>query len=564
MKNNSKNIKWMIFLMILLVAISITLTTIVVLHMVSKDVAKYPSDIIFSENNHKNFTLHNVYITDTDGNQITFLYEGDFFTLEGQLKEPYKGIADIKIADKKIKKMIQKKEGIQGELLCFTDKEVEIAQYGSLALDKNVTFYEQKLDGTVSILSKKDLYIGETDLYFAMAKSEICAIIRKESAKTSNLERKIRVLIKNSENIFFEKLYLTSDRMWTINDKEIPDNENREIKDNTIIACKDGKLYLTTDKGERISEGYEGLFYTRKTSKGLVLINEIDMETYIKYVLPSEMEDYFPFEAQKAQAVCARTFAYSQLKNQTYAMYGANVDDSTSFQVYNRFGTTSLTDRAVEETKDEIISCQSEPITCYYYSTSPGVTNTLDVWGENNAPYIRKTSTLTDDEVDYDLKNEKDLQSFLLDKPDSFDQASPFYRWRAYIDVTSYQNETYGKMKSFSVQSRNASGYVTGLCIVCEKETVTLSNENEIRNFLGQFLTTVELSDGTIRDHMQMLPSACFFVEKQDDNNYLLYGGGFGHGIGMSQFAAGKMAEEGWNYKEIILFFYENVEICKK
>ena len=66
--------------------------------------------------------------------------------------------------------------------------------------------------------------------------------------------------------------------------------------------------------------------------KGYVLINEIPMEDYIRYVLPSEMPLSFSYEALKAQAVCARTFTYGQMKNDTYARYGANLDDSIAYQ----------------------------------------------------------------------------------------------------------------------------------------------------------------------------------------------------------------------------------------
>jgi stage II sporulation protein D len=81
---------------------------------------------------------------------------------------------------------------------------------------------------------------------------------------------------------------------------------------------------------------------------------------------------------------------------------------------------------------------------------------------------------------------------------------------------------------------------------------------------LGRFLKLTELSDGTYRDNLSVLPSACFIVREKSSDTYSLAGGGFGHGIGMSQYAAGAMAEEGKTYTEIIDYFYKNVEIVKK
>ena len=62
---------------------------------------------------------------------------------------------------------------------------------------------------------------------------------------------------------------------------------------------------------------------------------------------------------------------------------------------------------------------------------------------------------------------------------------------------------------------------------------------------------------------MTMLPSASFVIIEQNGPNYTLYGGGFGHGIGMSQYAAGKMAELGMDYREILVFFYRNALLAQ-
>lgn len=62
------------------------------------------------------------------------------------------------------------------------------------------------------------------------------------------------------------------------------------------------------------------------------------------------MPSTYDAQALMAQAVCARTFAYAQMHNGTYADYGANIDDSTAYQVYNSGGTYESTDKAVKDT----------------------------------------------------------------------------------------------------------------------------------------------------------------------------------------------------------------------
>ena len=80
------------------------------------------------------------------------------------------------------------------------------------------------------------------------------------------------------------------------------------------------------------------------------MINELYLEDYLKKVVPSEMPASYEKEALKTQAVCARTYAYRQIQGNTYGAYGADVDDSTSFQVYNNTQTNERTDQAVDET----------------------------------------------------------------------------------------------------------------------------------------------------------------------------------------------------------------------
>ena len=85
--------------------------------------------------------------------------------------------------------------------------------------------------------------------------------------------------------------------------------------------------------------------------------------------MPSEMPSFYPLEALKAQAVCARTYAWKQIKEKKLEAYGADVDDSVNYQVYNNIGREKNTTQAVKETKGRILSQHGEPIEAYYFST---------------------------------------------------------------------------------------------------------------------------------------------------------------------------------------------------
>ncbi len=587
MKKKFDKVKWMILLMIALVVVSVSITILVVMHMVSKQTAKIPQNGTTQETNAQ-ILVENVYITECTDNWITFLYQGGSYRFRGQIEGGYSGVADIYFLNNKIDKIALKRTTVQGTLLSYNEDQIEVEGYGLVEKAASLAVY-RIAEGQVTTGDFSGLSIGEENLSYVVAEGKICAVIQNEDdIQVADKEDTIRVLLKNGENITYEKLYITGSKEWMINgaiqkaddpvdmvsvisqiaEKTDRQSQTSQLPDVTMVrtaqaVCNDGFLYITDENGTKLGNGYEGIFLVREWEDGVVLINQIGIEDYVRYVLPSEMESTFPFEAQKAQAVCARTFAYAQMQNKTYAAYGANVDDSTSFQVYNRFGTSSMTDLAVEETKGQLMVYDDQPITCYYFSTSNGFTEDMEVWGEENPPYIAAQSLLLSDASVGRLSLRANYIDFLQEAPQSYDSDSPYYRWSAILDLDAYTDASLGKIKSITLTKRSASGYVRSMDVCYEKMTQTLTDENEIRKFIGKLLCEVTLADGTKRTDMTMLPSASFVITGQDGQKYTLSGGGFGHGIGMSQYAAGKMAELGMDYREILVFFYKNAFLAQ-
>lgn len=588
MKKKFDKMKWMILLMIGLVVLSVSITILVVMHMVSKQTAQFPQNGTTQDANTQ-ILVENVYITECEDNWITFLYRGETYRFRGQTTNSYRGIADIYFLDNKIEKIALKKDFVKGALLSYDENHIEVEGYGLVERTTSLELY-RIVDGQVRTSGFSELSIGEENLDYVTAEGKICAVIKNEDdIQVTDKEDTIRVLLKNGENLVYRNLYITGSKKWTINgaeqDADVPvdmvyvinqiadkaDRTNQASEQSleaTMVhtaqaVCDGGFLYITDENGGKISNGYEGILLIREWEGGVVLINQIGVEDYVRYVLPSEMESTFPFEAQKAQAVCARTFAYAQMQNKTYAAYGANVDDSTAFQVYNRFGTSSMTDLAVEETKGQLMVYDGQPINCYYFSTSNGFTEDMEAWGEENPPYITAQDLLLSDVSVGRLNLRANYIDFLQEAPQSYDSDSPYYRWSAILNLDAYTDASLGKIKSITLTKRSDSGYVRSMDVCYEKMTQTLTDENEIRKLLGKLLCEVTLSDGTTRTDMTMLPSASFVITEQDGQKYTVSGGGFGHGIGMSQYAAGKMAELGMDYKEILVFFYRNALLAQ-
>ena len=112
-----------------------------------------------------------------------------------------------------------------------------------------------------------------------------------------------------------------------------------------------------------------------------------------------------------------------------------------------------------------------------------------------------------------------------------------------------------------TVGGRNDSGMVTDLSLQFENGKVHLYNENTIRSVLGKAMTAVTDKNGESVHTLNMLPSAAFSVEDRGGGKVTLYGGGLGHGIGMSQYGADGMAKAGKSYGDILTFFFSGAEI---
>jgi stage II sporulation protein D len=478
-------------------------------------------------------------------------------------------VADIELSHGRIVKIHSKNNGVTGTLASYSGEEVQLEGYESVRCDESLPVYyvtdSEKPTESVRQISLSDLVIGNSEMELIVTDGMAAAIV---TYRTDEVD-KIRVLLKNGNEIFYSSLYVKSNSSVSVGEEKVDAktviSAHTYLKDSVsgkeirITPQNGGMLFLCDKDGKKKTEGYEGDFILRKAEDGYVLINELPIETYVRYVLPSEMPTGFSYEALKAQAVCARTFAYGQMKGDTYAKYGANLDDSTAYQVYHATTSYEVTDRAVEDTQGMVLTYQNELIDCYYYSTSPGYSENLEVWGTQSPDYLvaeNHTKTKTQN-----LSRKKIFHQFITDQVSSYDMESPYYRWSATLSGKLGMDEKYGRLKSIKINERSESGYVLSLTIVFEEGERTYDKENDIRFALGKYVSQIELADGTVRTDMHSVPSACFEVKSQKDGTIVLTGGGFGHGIGMSQYGADAMGREGKTWQEILTFYYKGASI---
>ncbi len=314
---------------------------------------------------------------------------------------------------------------------------------------------------------------------------------------------------------------------------------------------KDSRITISSlNRGHGVPS-YRGVLELYKTAEGIVIVNEVPVEEYLCAVVPSEMPSSYAPEALKCQAICARSYAYCQMLAFAYPQYNAHVDDSVSFQVYGNSKEKDSTTQAVNMTAGKKLWYQNQVVKTYYYSTSCGHSTSVEAWGtalgENNQ-YLKGVKVCNEKGEDYEC-------------------TYPWYRWTATIPKNTLSNlielntkTEIGILKELCVNKKGPGGVALQIVAKGTKDSVTVNTENKIRSALGGGGYTIVRQDGTKIDSTKLLPSAFFTIEKEGEN-FIINGGGYGHGIGMSQNGANEMAKSGKTHEEILTFFYPGTEV---
>lgn len=314
-----------------------------------------------------------------------------------------------------------------------------------------------------------------------------------------------------------------------------------------IAPIKEGeKIQIASLKRGYGTPSYRGTLELYTTAEGIVIINEVLVEEYLCGVVPSEMPASFHKEALKCQAICARSYAYCQMTKYAYPTYKAHVDDSTSYQVYGNSKERKETTSAVRATEGLTVKYRGNTVITYYFSTSKGTTTTVEAWG------TKKT------------KKNAYLGSVLVEdsRGKAYEENCAWYKWKICVPedrmqkiVELHTKTELGELKKIVVKKRGEGGVALQLLLVGSERNVIVETEYEIRKTLGHPSHEILKQDGSVGGGHEILPSA--FIEISHRNgNYYIVGGGFGHGIGMSQNGANEMAKCGIKYKEILSFFY--------
>ncbi len=364
-----------------------------------------------------------------------------------------------------------------------------------------------------------------------------------------------------------------------------------------IVGKNNSRLQIK-NINRNCSAQYRGKLECYVVSEGIVVINELLVEEYLYSVVSSEMPSTYPEEALKAQAISARTYTYFHKKNYAYPEWKAHMDDSTAFQVYMNCEETPSVVKAVNETKNQVLTYNNEIVESFYYSTSSGYNGGASVWNDNISTadmYLIETGeeiyavgseegercyqmfidngNETDIEYDeawyrwnYNRLFDKNTVKKLLTKLYQLSQTQPEKVLIRSRFLPSDQLENEDVIQDIRILSRKKSGMVAGIMIETEHFRVSVMSQHLIRQALGCAKDVITRNDGSSYTMGDILPSAYFYIEKIYDKNgekgdtlkqIILHGAGYGHGCGMSQNGAKGLAKKGLTATEILAYYYK-------
>ncbi|MFZ5562416.1 MAG: SpoIID/LytB domain-containing protein [Thermodesulfobacteriota bacterium] len=357
--------------------------------------------------------------------------------------------------------------------------------------------------------------------------------MKRESLALARKDTAIRVLIAEKENA----VEVASNQPFII--AETASGRSLFQAKRAVIGVSGGRLVinnrrletgscrLTPRQGETLAVNqtrYRGHVVAFCDVDGVSVVNHVDIEPYLYGVVPREVPASWPMQALMAQAVASRTYAlYIKQKSEDQPY---DVKATVASQMYGGYDAEMPgTSQAVDATRGQVMTYNGNLIVAYFHANSGGYTEGPEnVWGAA-LPYLAA-------------------------RPDRYSDGAPGGTWEYYLPYEEAQRQLgrYGihvsGVRGLLFNGKSTSGRVRDVSVVSDAGTWNMSG-NSFRLAIGS----------------TKLKSMCFDASRQGQG-VLFQGAGYGHGVGMSQWGARKMALEGQDYKTILHHYYRGIAIA--
>ena len=278
------------------------------------------------------------------------------------------------------------------------------------------------------------------------------------------------------------------------------------------------------------------------------LLEQVSLERYLEGVVPHEIGAGSPAAALQAQAVLARTWALAN--SHRFRIDGYHLCSDTQCQVYSDPRQAgSAVRQAITATQGRLLSWQGKPISAVYHATNGGVMAAgPEAWAMDAQPYLKAEA---DGDADWQQRHGLPLQqrsavaTLLAEREGAYGSAHPRFRWTRTLTASGIRQALGASAAGLQgplqldVLERGRSGRVLAL---------------QVSGTDGGAPVVLKLD--RIRRTIRRLPSTLFVIEPQGDQRWLVRGGGFGHGAGLSQAGAIDLAWRGWSTERILAHYY--------
>lgn len=269
---------------------------------------------------------------------------------------------------------------------------------------------------------------------------------------------------------------------------------------------------------------YRGFIDVIVRNNQLTIVNELELEQYVRGVLYHEISHRWPLEVMKVQAIATRTYVLYQKAMNEKRDYDVTSDIYS--QVYGgRSAERYRTNIAVNRTKGKVLIFEGKIFPTYFHATCAGHTeDAKELWGQNLFP----------------------LKGIVC----NYCALSPHYRWRKNFRSKDIQDKlnrhgyTIGLIENISVVEKNKSGRIRKLQITARDGKVITLSGRKFREIVGP---------NEIKSNRYDVIMKGYYFDA--------VGGGWGHGVGMCQWGAAQLSKERFKYPEILTFYYPGAEI---
>jgi SpoIID/LytB domain protein len=341
-------------------------------------------------------------------------------------------------------------------------------------------------------------------------------------------------------------------------------NGYRYTRDAIDVTAGQGVIQVNAGSSESTQRLYAGSLRIQPNTYGTyTLINQVPLETYLRGVVPHEIGTWAPQTVLEVQAILARTYALRNLRR--FAIDGYQLCADTQCQVYNGLtGAAASTDRAIAATRGQVLTYQNELIDAVYSSANGGVTARFtDVWQGAERPYLltRVDSVYNIwDLSQQSLTNEQNFRRFMGQKRGFNEEKDDMFRWREVVSLATLNQElrqylstqkhplsNFKTIQRMEVTERSPAGRVQKMKVTTDRGEVILEKDNILSVFDAPSSTLFYL------EPVMEAPRSL--------SGYAFVGGGFGHGVGLSQTGTYHLGELGWSSTRILEFYYPGTQL---